>query len=139
MSRTIVLVACVGMKQLAVAPARDLYTSPWFRKARAIAERADAWYILSAAHGVLHPDTPTAPYDATLNRMTAAARREWSAHVRRRLDTLLTRGDRVTIFAGERYRDGLETHLRRRGVHPNVPMRGLGIGQQLAWLTRNHP
>lgn len=39
------------------APAADLYTSDWFRKARAYAERyADTWFVLSALHGVLAPD-----------------------------------------------------------------------------------
>src|SRR5690606_13413659 len=55
--RTIALVSCVSSKEPHAAPARDLYTSALFRKARAYAERnADAWYILSAKYGLVDPN-----------------------------------------------------------------------------------
>src|SRR3546814_1566107 len=41
------LVACVAAKLDRPAPARDLYASPWFQKARAYVERqGGAWFIL---------------------------------------------------------------------------------------------
>ncbi len=54
--RTVVaLVSCVKSKRAVASPARELYVSPLFKGMRAYAEtRADAWYILSAEHGVLH-------------------------------------------------------------------------------------
>src|SRR3546814_7260194 len=61
------LVACVAAKLDRPAPARDLYASPWFQKARAYVERqGGAWFILSAKHGLIAPETVIAPYDETL-------------------------------------------------------------------------
>ena len=58
MSRKIALVACVSRKTPRPLPAQDLYVSDWFRKASAYARRvADEWYILSAKHGLVSPDT----------------------------------------------------------------------------------
>src|SRR3546814_2674569 len=58
------------------APARDLYASPWFQKARAYVERqGGAWFILSAKHGLIAPETVIARYDETLGAMKAGARR----------------------------------------------------------------
>src|SRR3546814_861850 len=52
------LVACVAAKLDRPAPARDLYASPWFQKARAYVERqGGAWFILSAKHGLTAPET----------------------------------------------------------------------------------
>lgn len=133
--RRVALVACVSMKRDTPAPARDLYVSPWFKKARAIAETHDAWFILSAAHGVTHPDTTLAPYDTSLTTASAGYRRAWAARVNHELNAILRRGDHVTLLAGARYRADLEQRLRRRGVRVTVPMRGLGIGQQLAFMT----
>lgn len=80
--RTIVLVACAGKKLPHAAPAKDLYASSLFEKSRAYAEdRAAAWFILSALHGLVEPDAVIEPYDVNLNDMSAAARRAWSRRV----------------------------------------------------------
>lgn len=71
------LVACVAAKLDRPAPARDLYASPWFQKARAYVERqGGAWFILSAKHGLTAPETVIAPYDETLGAMQAGERRQ---------------------------------------------------------------
>ena len=76
-SRAIYLVSCVGQKLKTPAPARDLYTSVWFRKARSYVESTGLpWSVLSAKHGVVHPDEVIAPYDLTLNSMKVADRRQ---------------------------------------------------------------
>ncbi len=76
------LVACVAGKLDHPAPARELYTSPWFQKARAYVERQGGqWFILSAKHGLIGPEEVIEPYDETLARMSAAARRLWGARV----------------------------------------------------------
>jgi hypothetical protein len=126
--RRIVLVACCGKKLPYAAPARDLYQSELFRKSRRYAEQnGDQWLILSALHGVVHPDTTVEPYDLTLNDMGAEARREWSAKVAAQL--LGHQNDQLTVLAGSAYCGWLN-------LFPNVtrPMEGLGIGQQLAYL-----
>lgn len=64
--RRIALVGCTKGKLPARAPARDLYVGDLFAKARAYAQTFDAWYVLSARHGLVLPDEVIEPYDVTL-------------------------------------------------------------------------
>lgn len=94
---------------------------------------ADRVRILSAQHGVLEPDRVIRPYDVTLNAMTPAGRRIWSTAVVR---SLAAQGwpDRIILLAGSRYREW--TSQAPAGVDIEIPMAGMGIGQQLGFLTR---
>ena len=84
------LVSCVSKKLQHAAPARDLYRSTWFVLVRRLIERERApWYILSAKHGLVHPDAVIAPYDQSLNTMRVADRRDWAARVKSQLDESL--------------------------------------------------
>jgi len=132
---TVYLVSCVGEKQRHPAPARALYTSEWFVRARAFVEAAGApWFILSAEHGLLGPDERVAPYERTLNGMGVAERRDWAARVVRAMQARLPAADRVVVLAGARYREFLMPYLERRFARVEVPMENLRIGEQLAWL-----
>jgi len=118
-------------------PARDLYISDWFRKASVYAARvADEWYILSAKYGLVAPDTVIKPYDETLNRMPAAARRSWAERVLPDLRRVLQPGDHVVILAGVKYRENLVNPMQKMGCRVEIPMEGLGIGKQLSWLKQ---
>ncbi len=66
--------------------------------------------------------------------MRAVARRDWARRVVKHLQTLLQPGDHVLILAGLDYRENLVEPIRQMGCHVEVPMRGLGIGEQLHWL-----
>lgn len=66
---TICLVSCVGTKRATPTPAKDLYQSDWFTKARTYAKSIGSWFILSAKYGVVHPDEVIEPYEMTLNAM----------------------------------------------------------------------
>lgn len=128
------LVACGKQKRSEAAPAASLYRSDWFQKARAYVEARNCpWYILSAAHGLLHPAQIIEPYELSLSAMTAAERRAWGEKVGAQLDEALGRRPRTVIFlAGRLYRQPLSPWV---GGRARVPMRGLGIGQQKAWLA----
>jgi hypothetical protein len=72
----------VKSKQTKRAQAKDLYTSPLFRRARRYAEQvADRWFILSAKHGLLNPSKVIAAYEQTLTRMPVEERRTWALQV----------------------------------------------------------
>ena len=129
--------SCVAKKRTYAAPARDLYTSALFQKARAYAEgTADAWFVLSAKYGLVNPDTVIEPYDVTLNEMGVGERRVWVAKVQQQLELVTRTGDTIVMLAGAHYREGLTAALQRRGVRVEVPMQGLKIGEQLQWLSR---
>lgn len=138
MARTIALVSCVSSKTPEVNPAERLYTSPLFRKASSYARQiADEWYILSAEHGLLHPDTVVEPYDKTLNKMPAAERRAWAQEVLGQLGQVLRPADHVVFLAGKRYREHLVEPIKEMGCTVGIPMEGLGIGKQLRWLNQH--
>ena len=57
------LLSCVSSKANQPLPACDLYTSALFIKARAYAQSLGCpWFILSAEHGLVHPDKVIALY-----------------------------------------------------------------------------
>ena len=131
------LVSCVKTKLPNPAPARQLYVSDWFRKARAVVEAEGwPWRILSAKYGLVDPETVIEPYEKTLNSMRKSERVEWSRTVLTSLDPSLADVDSVVIFASERYREFLMPALRERGITVHVPMKGLRNGEQLAQLTK---
>lgn len=137
MARRWYLVSCVSQKRSRPSPARELYCSDWFLKARAYVEaHAEPWFILSAKYGLVQPDQIIAPYDETLNEMTTAERRVWAAQVADKLRHVLQPGDQAVLLAGEAYREHLTPMIRDMGCMTHVPMEGLGIGQQKAWLKR---
>lgn len=130
------LVSCVKTKRTTRTPARDLYISTWFRKARACVEKTGCrWRILSAKYGLVHPEERIDPYEKTLNRMRAEDRRAWAASVLEGLVPCLDGVKTVVLFAGENYRKLLVPKLRERGVSVEIPMLGLSWGEQLAWFN----
>ncbi len=129
------LVSCVKTKLRERAPAKELYVSPWFRKARAVVEGEGwRWFILSAKYGLVDPDAVIEPYEKTLNAMGRDKRIEWSREVMSALDPSLAGVDSIVIFAGEPYRECLTPKLHERGITVHVPMEGLRSGKQLRWL-----
>ena len=129
------LVSCVAGKRAKPTPAAELYTSAWFIKTRELVEASgEPWFILSAEHGLLAPDMVIAPYERTLNTMSASERREWARRVQQQMEESLPKADEVVVLAGNRYRENLMTYLRKRFSTVTVPMEGLTIGRQLSWL-----
>jgi len=147
---TVAIVGCSGPKLDVPGPARDLYTSPLFRAARAYAEALGGpWVIASALHGILMPWYVTEPYDETHSTMlaralgdstgeTRARYRAWwladrakaqQASLRRRFGCWDTR---YVFLAGEAYR-GCVADIPGRVA---APLEGLGIGDRIAWLRR---
>ncbi len=132
--RKIVLLPCVKSKRDQLSKACDLYTSALFTKALAYARKLkpDDIYILSAEHGVLELDNEIEPYEKTLNSMRTAAKRKWAEKVLQQLrEKAELDKDEFIFLAGNNYRSFLIHYIK----HYSVPMEGLPIGKQLAWLT----
>lgn len=132
----VVLVGCVRSKLPHPAPAKDLYLSPLFRSARTHAEASGRpWFILSAEHGLIYPDEVTAPYERPLATQPVKMRRAWGAKVVEQLETRF--GDlhdkTFEVHAGSAYVDAIRDGLLARGAHVEEPLRGLPLGQRLAW------
>jgi len=134
----LILIGCVKSKRNRTSAAKDLYNSPLWRYRRKYAEQSSfPWYILSAEHGLLAPETEIKPYDVTLKEIPATKCRTWSQSV---LDELMKefpslQGTVIEIHAGKRYVEfGLETGLRDAGAVIRRPLAGvIGIGAQCKW------
>lgn len=131
------LVSCVGEKLDHAAPAKDLYQSAWFKKAREYVEARGRWFVLSALLGLVDPDSTIDPYNATLNDMSAAERREWAGRVFVEIERSIPVGDLV-VMAGRNYRDYLIPLLVAAGYSVSVPLENLGIGEQLSWFNSHN-
>jgi hypothetical protein len=106
-------------------------------KARAYVERRKGrWLILSAKHGLVEPGEIVGPYNVTMHDKTAAKRRARAQRVWMKVRSRIRPGDKVVLLAGAHYRGPLMPFLQQSGCVVEVPMRGLGIGQQKAWLKR---
>lgn len=140
----IFLVACVAGKATTPQPARTLYVSDWFSKARAYVEATGRpWYILSALHCLVRPDQVLHPYDFTWKKDDPrdpddrCTRQTWSRITASNVRA--PEGTRLVVLAGGDYREFLVPALKCRGFHVEIPMQGLGIGQQKAWLLAHTP
>lgn len=135
-STDILLVTCVKTKRGKACAAKDLYTSPLFKKQRAYAENLDiAWFILSAEHGLVAPDEWLAPYERYLPDTPAAYRAAWAGWVAARLDLLAgpIAGKVIEIHASAPYVDVVRPILESHGGTVLDPLKGLAQGERLAW------
>ena len=146
----IALVGCSASKRAFSAPARDLYTGALFRYARAYAEACcDHWYILSARHGLVDPDTEIEPYDQSLAGMSGREREAWGDGVMRQMIGEWGRIERVewVLLAGVLYTrhlrgpltqaaTGYRQDIQAKWRPPVAPLSRLGIGLQKQWLAQ---
>jgi hypothetical protein len=137
----LVLVGCVKKKLAVAAPARELYTSPLFRKGRVYAERAGApWFVLSAEHGLVDPDEIVEPYDLRLSKTSREYRRTWGARVLGQLRGAVgsVNGKVIELHAGSAYTDAVRGLLEADGASVVEPLAGLTMGARLAWYGRTN-
>ena len=137
-----VLIGCVSRKEPTARAAKDLYRTELFSRRRAYAERSGhPWLIVSALHGAIDPDDVIEPYDRRISDLDRAERRELAARIADQLEQRFGDLQRTTIevHAGEEYVTMLGTSLPPRGVQLVNPLRGLRIGEQLAWYGKHVP
>lgn len=133
----IALISCTKLKQTYNCTAEKMYQpSTLFSKALAYVKKQnyDATYILSAKHGLLPLDEMIAPYNVTLNNMSAQEVKNWSLRVLKDLYELDIM--QIDFYAGEKYRKYLIPKIESKGIVCNVPLQGLGIGEQLQFYTK---
>ena len=132
----ILLISCVKSKRSEAAPAKDLYTSPLFRKERTYAEQQSApWFILSAEHGLVTPDQRLAPYEKYLPDESGTYQQEWGRRVVAELELSQgpLRGKIIEIHAGSVYLNAIRSGLESSGAIILEPLHGLPMGKRLQW------
>lgn len=125
----IALVACGKQKLAHKAPARELYTGTLFRLSYEYAtQHADQVFILSAKHGLVHPNTELEPYNETLNGKSKHEQKKWAYAVLQSLP----HADHYIVLAGESYRKYI---VQKMGSY-EAPLKGLSFGRQLQYLNK---
>ena len=140
---TVGLIACGKSKADQPSPARSLYTGPLFKAASGYAEQTyDRWYVVSALHGLVDPDSLLSPYDRTMRDLKVDETKRWAHRVdfdlriRAGLGLHCRNGGQVVFYvhAGTDYREPLLPFLTR-WAEVETPVKGLGIGEQMGWYA----
>lgn len=136
----LLLVTCVKSKGPGPAAAKELYTSPLFRKERAYSEATGLpWFILSAEHGLVQPDEWLAPYERYLPDTTPSYQRAWGSFVVERLELLMgpLAGKRIEVHASRDYVDAIRNPLESKAAVVVTPLEGLSQGLRLNWYDQH--
>lgn len=110
--------------------ASQIYDSWLFDYRSEAAEvHTDRWFILSAEHELLAPDTEISYYDTTMDERDP---QQWAAAVADQMQArhLHQRFDSVLILAGRDYVDPLLPHLERFQMGVWDPMEGVRLFSQ---------
>lgn len=121
---------CTNLKHDGPMPAGELYTkSAYFKDQKAYAETvADRWFIQSAKHGLLEPDTVIESYDLRPRHIEDVD--AWAEEIARQLALEVPTDARVDILGGKKYANPLVPALERRGFDVVEPTRGLRLGKR---------
>jgi len=126
----VILIQCVSSKRDKRLPAKDLYDSVYFDAQRQYAKCVgDRWYILSAEHGLVHPETVLEPYDTFIDDVDTDT---WADGVANSLPEANT----VVFTAGSKYATPIIERLDEC-VNTREPFSGLGIGERVKEMYKH--
>ena len=122
----VVLVGSSGEIAGSPRPARELFESDGFARAREHAVRSGRpWFVLSAKHGLLDPDDVVGPFDVLLGDQPAGYRAAWAEWVVVQLaDRVRLPGTTVEVHGGVDFAQALKAPLARRGARTEIPLPG---------------
>lgn len=148
----LILLQCSKGKLQHRAKAEELYTGQLFQKSLRYAHRLAALeaiegnplpeiQILSALHGLVDPSDILEPYEKTLNTMAQRSRRHWAEKVYAQLKSKFKFAlpEKITFLTSIKYRQPLGKFVREYDLcRTAVPLKGLGIGQQMQFLDQEY-
>jgi len=123
-----ILIQCTKSKRDEAATASNLYDeSTYYCKMRDYANTTGhPWFILSAKHGLLDPETQIEPY----NEFGLTERQAETI-----AEELADAGfDTVEVIAGKKYTNPLTPELEAEGIEVIEKCRGLSIGERMQRL-----
>lgn len=132
------LLATARMKRPKPAPVLDFYISPLFRKSVQYAlQTYERLYFYNAKDGLLLPEQIMEPYDVSIKTFSHSEKKQWAHKVINGLKDYED-PEKVTVYlhGGYVYRKFLQPELENFGYEYTVPLKGLGIGEQLAWYDK---
>ncbi|MFA9427062.1 DUF6884 domain-containing protein [Natronorubrum sp. A-ect3] len=137
--RVLALVGCGSKKRKQPTAAKALYISSYFIKKRQWAEGCHAWRILSAEHGLVHPDEVLEPYDTALVDLDDTETRRWAEDVMTDLRPLLDDFNAVVVLAGRDYFTPIRGGLDQAAPAVQWPFEGKQLFDQMDWLENSLP
>lgn len=140
------LLGCGASKRPGVLPARAKYDSSYFAEKMKFAETfCDRWWILSAEHGILRPETEIDDYDTHIGDLSEQEVDHWTRDVYvtlRASDAKWVACDQLYVLLGKQYINAIQDildELEDLSVSPVevvYPFEGTeGIGDQRSWLS----
>lgn len=130
----VALISCGKAKREGSWPAKDLYTSSRFRKCIKLAERDfDAYFILSALHGLVRPETKIENYNVTMKDLSKEDALNWAWKVTGEINKQVPKSAELHLFAGKAYFNGLGQGLEAYSLH--YPLLGMKPGFVLQYLN----
>tara|TARA_Y100001972_G_scaffold20734_1_gene24436 strand:+ start:16746 stop:17909 length:1164 start_codon:yes stop_codon:yes gene_type:complete len=110
------------------------YNSPLFQKSLTWAENRDLPVeIMSAKYGLVNKTTPIDNYNLSLNNVPAKERRKWAEKIASKMKK--NKVKKVNILGGKNYVEPLKDILEKDGIQVVEPLKGLGVGERLSFLT----
>lgn len=134
---TLCIVSCGARKAPGPAPAALLYTGRYFRLTARLAMEVcgSQWLILSARHGIVHPQDYLEPYDEKLGRRGSLERLAGLA-AGQAAERGLDRYSRIIVLAGRAYAEAAARALPG-AAHPCGDGWGVRVGRLLGTLSRH--
>jgi len=129
----VALISCSKNKKNYKCRAAEMYSSSvLFKKTLNFCKEYDKIIILSAKYGAISCDDEIEPYEQTLGGSSKKDREEWALKCFSSLKAILKIEEcQFDFFTGVNYYEPLKDLL----THSNFPMRGLGIGERLRFLS----
>ncbi|MBM7646492.1 hypothetical protein JOD45_002722 [Scopulibacillus daqui] len=139
MAEKIGLLATARKKSNSPEKVIDFYKSPLFIKSVQYAKtHYKRFYFYNAKDGLLLPDQIMSPYDVSIKRFTIHEKRIWGKKVIQDFLSYETPEDKIIyLHGGQVYRKFLEPELKQQGFIYEIPLKGLGIGEQLKWYEHH--
>jgi hypothetical protein len=139
--KKLVVAQCGGRKiwkddaSIRLIKAKDAYTSTYFKKQRAYAERfGDSWVILSAKYGFLDPEDKIEDYNVTFKKKSTQpiSTDKLAEQVKRKK---LGSFDEIVVLGGKEYLDSTIQAFAGTGVKISAPFKGLSIGKRMSAIN----
>ena len=131
----IAFISCVKEKRIGKHRTKDLYISDFFKKSfKYCFSKYDKVFVLSAKYGLLDLGDEIENYEMTLNNFSKDEKIKWSDMVYRQMKSKIGDKDNLYFYVGNNYREYLLPLLTNECY---VPLKGMGIGQQLKFFKEN--
>lgn len=128
----VIAVMCGQRKVNYACCAEELYCGSLFKAAKGWAKRhAIEWFIVSAKHGLLLPQTIVAPYDVKLgkgaNALNKQQQSQWAEQTRKLIEERYGKR-RIVCLCSKEYESAFS------GLNCYFPLQRMGIGKRIKWL-----